>query len=235
MPAPPLANTLEGGSDTTTLTSGNSGGASGDAFQTIEGTPTFSNLQAAHGTLSMRANQGVTPALRRVTWTGLGSITAAVFTRFYLRVTSVGVAQVQIHRGLTNAAAQSWSLYITSTGKLQGRNAANATLTAGTTTVPADTWMRVETRTVSGVGTGELAWRLYTDADSATITDSVTQTGLTLGANMDQTQLSTADTGPANCDTWFDDIAVSTVDWLGPSVTPTVPSLFVVSAPRSVS
>jgi hypothetical protein len=32
MPAPPLSNTLEGGSDGTAVTVGNSGGASGNAF-----------------------------------------------------------------------------------------------------------------------------------------------------------------------------------------------------------
>jgi hypothetical protein len=89
MASPPLRNTFEGGTDGTTITQANSGGASGDAWSTapIIGTGvtlTYSSLQAAHGALSMRIVQPATPASTRVEWDALGALTGNVYFREYL-------------------------------------------------------------------------------------------------------------------------------------------------------
>lgn len=49
-----LINTFEGGSDTTVITTGNSGGSSGDAWSFVSGSPTYSATSPYEGSLSMR-------------------------------------------------------------------------------------------------------------------------------------------------------------------------------------
>jgi len=51
VPAVALSNSAEGGTDTTAVTTANSGGTSGNAWDTVTGAPTFSATHAAHGTL----------------------------------------------------------------------------------------------------------------------------------------------------------------------------------------
>src|SRR5438128_6709683 len=64
-----ITNSFEGGSDGTTITTANSGGASGTAFDTITGDVTqFSNVLPAHGTLGGRCASRATAAKANLQW-----------------------------------------------------------------------------------------------------------------------------------------------------------------------
>jgi hypothetical protein len=64
-----LRNSFEGGTNTTVLSTGNTGGTSGDAANLIVGSPTFSSTRSVSGSLSMRiAADSVAQQFR---WNGL--------------------------------------------------------------------------------------------------------------------------------------------------------------------
>lgn len=228
MPTPPLENTLEGGTNTTTISNANSGGASGDAFSTITGSPTFSTLQAAHGSLSARLAMGGTFAVTRLNWTALGSFTSSVYFRWYMRLPTTQTAgNMEILRVQTSAAAQSTVMWQNATtGVIRFATAANSGIAAtlSTTALPNNQWIRIEARVLSSTTVGEVEWRLFLTPDSTTADETKSATGVALGANTDQVYFGLSNVGPTNVDFFYDDLAVSTTDWIGPvSTGPTGP------------
>lgn len=84
-----LTNSFEGLADGDTITTGNSGGASGDAFtlagDTAGGTCTASTVWAAHGTVSMAFTLGATAGPERRGYEVNAANTATTqYFRFYL-------------------------------------------------------------------------------------------------------------------------------------------------------
>jgi hypothetical protein len=226
MPSPPLQNTFEGGTDTVVITTANSGGASGDPFDFVQGPtpePTYSATQA-RDTLSCVIAQPGSFSSASVRWEDLGSLTTSVYFRAYLWIPSTPGSAMEILRARTSAAAGCASVAIAPAGGLRSRNAANTNIgTLGSVTVPSSQWVRIEWRVLASTTAGESEWRLYTDPDSTTIADTDTATSAVLGANLDQIMYGST-SGPASYTWYFDDIAVSSTDWLGPAVTPAPPT-----------
>lgn len=229
MPAPPLTNTLEGGTNGVEITSANSGGGSGDAFSTttegVEGSPFFNSTQKRDA-LSMRINYASAPAATLFAqFGGLGSITTAVYFRAYLFLPATPGNNNFYPFGVrTSADASSAILRILSTGSggfIQGRDASNSNLGDGAVAVALNQWVRIEFRVVSSTTVGEFEWRLYNTADSSSITDSLSSTGAVLGANTDRINIGCNVTAPVQPFTvYYDDLAVSTTGWIGPSAAP---------------
>jgi hypothetical protein len=224
MPAPPLANTLEGGTDTTTITPGNSGGASGDAFSNVvigaSATLTFSATQSRNA-LSMALVEPGTSALTYAEWTGLGSITANIWFRFYLFLVALPNVILLPLRFNTSGAVGDAFLRINTSGTVQYDNAAQLgeAGTLGTVVCKTGQWIRLEGRVKSSTTVGEAEWRLFNNADSTAYDDTKNATGLVLGANADACRIgSTVAAGPTSQTFYFDDLALSTVDWIGPSL-----------------
>jgi hypothetical protein len=72
---------------------------------------------------------------------------------------------------------------------------------------------------------GEFEWRLYASADSTSITETKSSTGLALGANTDEIRWGQVTNTTANLTSYHDDLAVSTADWLGPASAPVTPAM----------
>lgn len=237
MPAPPLQNTFESGQpDGTAITSGNSGGGAGDAFQATGGTaPNFSTTQAYTGTLSA-AIAGVTAANGQSTanWTGLGASGGTnVFVRQYLYYTafstsgSVTCSCVRATGGTGCAFA-----IISGGGQVNFMNAAQSVIAAlnGSSVAPLNQWFRLEYRVTPSTTVGEIEWRLYSTPDSTTITETKSAGGLVLGADIDAARWGMDRTVSVTFTTYqVDDVAVSTGGWIGVNdIAPrrTVPSEF---------
>lgn len=223
MPAPPLSNTFEGGTNGVAIDTGNAGGASGDAFQGVtEGdpqSPFFSNVQA-RGTLSCRYTYTSTPVGPHfVSWTGLGSLTTAVYLRTYIYLPSLPSDNNFYPIGIrTNADASSAIIRILADGTIQGRDAGNSGISSGTIPIATGQWTRLEVRVISSTTVGELEWRLYNSADSVSITDTQNATGAVLGADTSRTNFGQTTANPAQPFTvYFDDLRVSTTGWIGPT------------------
>src|ERR1043166_7445448 len=116
------SNSNEGGTDTTTITTGNSGGASGDAWSTVTVTTaaiTFSVDHAAHGTLSMKIANVASPTSTRTDWTGVGGGSADIWFRHYLYMAANPSASF-IHAGVRDTAAGLCAqMSISTTGKVE--------------------------------------------------------------------------------------------------------------------
>jgi hypothetical protein len=227
MPAPPLSNTFEGGSDGTTISPANSGGASGDAFDVVTtgvgSTQTFSIEQEAHGSLSAKlTTPASSPTATRMEWTGLGSITGSLWIRFYLYRTALPSGNFIPIAVRTNAAAASANFLFTSTGKMNMQNAAGTSQGASTgPSMSLNQWVRVEIRILSSTTVGEAVMRLYNTPDALIGSESDSKdygAAMVLGANSDQIRIGHCPAIPLPSDTaYFDDLALSTVGWIGPA------------------
>jgi hypothetical protein len=229
MPALPLANTFESGQpDTTVITTGNSGGAAGTAFNAVTGSPTFSTAQVKNGERSMRFDTTGTYAQTHCDWTALGSITTSVWIRFYLYLTANPVTTVPRMICIrTSGAANSVFLAMTTGGLLQVLNAAQAGAATGSVAVALNQWVRIEARFLSSTTVGEGEWWLYNNPDAGidSPSDHNSATSMVNGANSDGIQWGpTTVTGPANFVGEIDDVAISSAGRIGTGAPPPVPS-----------
>lgn len=228
MPAPPILNTFESGQpDTTVITTANSGGDAGTAFNAITASPTFSTTQAHSGTLAMRWDTTATFAQIHADWTGLGSITTSVWFRFYLYLTANFSGSAPRLIGVrTSTPGNSAFLSMSSTGQLNAMNAAQTGLGAGSVAVNLNAWVRIEFRVLSSTTVGEFEWWLYNtpEAPIDSFDETKLHTAQVLGANTDGVQWGpTTVTGPNSWVGFFDDVAVSRQEQIGPGNAP--PSL----------
>src|SRR5690242_18849335 len=135
MPAPPLANTFEGGTNGTTITTANSGGASGDAFSAgtigAAGTLKFDNTHSRDSLAVKIAN--ASSQVSQVEWRSLGGLTGNVYFRAYIYITALPNAHWYFARCQSSTNAKCVAPEITTAGKLTFENAAgtdNASTTA---------------------------------------------------------------------------------------------------------
>jgi len=224
MPAPPLSNTNEGGTNGTVLTQANHGGASGDAMSSAPTDPNsiqkYSSVQAAHGALSFNITQTATPASTRWEWTGLGAITADVWFRCYLFIPAIPSAQFIFASVRSSAAAAlSSQISVESTGRIMMSLASGAAAVTGTVAVPTNQWFRVEFRVRSSATVGQVEYRLFKTLDSTTADETKSATGLVLGVDSDSVRWGQVTNTIANFVSYHDDVAVSSTTWIGPAVT----------------
>src|SRR5215218_2907628 len=93
------ANTLEGGSNGTTITAGNSGGTSGDAFDSVviatNDSLVFDNAHAKE-TLALKAATGASSTGTYAAWTTTIGTQTTFWGRMYLYRTANPSAQVRL-------------------------------------------------------------------------------------------------------------------------------------------
>jgi len=213
----PLSNTFEGGTDGTLISVGNSGGLSGDAFSSVTGTlPKFTNVQAVHGPLAMRVVDATTN--QQVIWSGLGSVTAPVFVRFYAFYAAAPTTQHSwVFRARDNADAAAGWLNFGNDGLFHGADASINIYNGPAYSV--NKWIRGEAKFTPGTGTsGALEYRLFNSPEAISPSGGNTIPSINMGANISAVQFGPVDLFPTTPFTvYLDDIAVSTADWIGPS------------------
>lgn len=202
-------NNAEGGTSGTTVTTGNSGGASGNAWDLIAigtaSTLTFDNAHAAHGTLAYKivcaANVGT--YLRQT----FGSPVSSVTARMYLYFTANPAGATAIF-GWFSTNTVLVRAFVSSTGKLTIASTAGGTA-AMTTSIPLNAWFRVDMTATISATVGAATLNRYDSMDSVTVTDTVGQTGANYGgstSNIIRVGLGTVPSGFAPT-YWVDDIA----------------------------
>ena len=99
-----LLNSAEGGSNGTTVTTGNSGGTSGNAFDSVligtGASVTYSSAQSAHGELSIESVLGSSASSSMVEWsTSLtGSSLSQVWFRVYVYLPALPTGNLRLFR-----------------------------------------------------------------------------------------------------------------------------------------
>ena len=218
-----LVNTFEGGTNSATVTAAGSGGASGNAFDTVTigsgATDAFDSTHAAHGTLSCKIATGSSATVFNTWSSSLTSVSIPqVWFRLYLYFTANPGAQ---HRVLaaTAGASNAASVQVTTGGKLVVANASGSAVFTTSTSIPLNAWFRVEGFITGSATAGQVSLNLYTAADglipAETFTSAATQN--TSGKITDVrygVSAAVASVGPY----WMDDIGISATGPLGPAL-----------------
>ena len=235
-----LYNTFEGGTSGTTLTTGNTGANSGDAFGLITGTPKFSVAQThSSGKLCCDCSTGVGATATNPQF-GPGTIANAgadFWCRFYGYQTAAPVTtNTHIFAAFddTGTPVRSIALRITaSTGAWGFYNAAGTlyTGTAGAVALPTNQWFRFDLRLNGNTSTGLVEAFFYTGAllespIGGPFTDHVLGTGLAISGsgNLPRLRYGPLGTVAASYTYFVDDVGYSEVSWIGSSLPQADPS-----------
>lgn len=220
-----LTNTAEGGTDAVVLTTANTGGASGNAFDEVtQAADAIAEFDTAisRETTSMMFATRTTVGSAKVGWNV--SITGTTYGRVYIYMGATPVTNPVrfIHaRDLSNLG--SFSIQWTSANKiaiLDGNSALQAT-SATTMTSRLDSWVRIEWETIISGANGQVTARMY-DADSNSEFE-ILQTPATINTRGDIGIYrfgAGAVTDNANMPTstdflWLDNLVADATDWPG--------------------
>jgi hypothetical protein len=168
-------NSFDGGTSGATITTGNSGGASGNAFDAITGSPQFTASQK-YGS-GMAAFNPTSGADCHLDWTGVSQAGDVFCIRLYMYLVSAtsNIQRILVVQGSSGIVSAVW---ITNTRQIRIYLGFSTSLVATLSEpVPVGQWCRVELRyTINGAGNGTAEVWLYSDAGSTTHTDYATTT-----------------------------------------------------------
>lgn len=178
-------NSAEGGTSGTTVSTSNSGGASGDAFGqiTITGAAalTYANNVAAHGSLSYRAVVSAATDTAKAYMFNTGGNVGA--TRVYLYLNSLPSASQTLLVFQNASFSTSIAVAINASNKLF-LTAGGSTLHTAPAALTAGTWYRIEMQATTGVtGASNTGAFQYYAGDSTTAIDSFTTSTATTGTD----------------------------------------------------
>lgn len=225
-------NSCEGGTNATSVTIGNSGGVSGNAFTSITAagsgtTPAYSSTQAAHGSLSIACVTGATAGTSFLQWgTSANPFTGsadgrALFYRFSYQALALPAVSCTIFKIAGGAGARFCQLLLTSTGTLSIQNTSATTIGSFTTTLSAGQWYRFEINAAGGISTASdfIDARLYVGQDSPVIAEEQVFAGTTFVGSPTpaggQAVFGAIDSVASNFTSYYDDFGYSTDTWLG--------------------
>jgi len=218
-----LSNSFEGVTPSgTTVTTGNSGGASGNAFDGVTigtgATVASDSAHAAHGSLGCQIATGATSAQAFCGWTTSMGTQAQTWFRMYLYLTANPAASIVVFRAVSGGS-QAGGMRITTAGKIAMINGAGTNIVTTVTAIPLNAWFRAEGFIIGSATAGQLEAKLFLTPDAAAADETVTSTAAqnTTGS-MDTYEFgvgtSTANAGPF----WEDDLGLSNTGYMGPSV-----------------
>lgn len=226
-----LNNGAEGGSHGVTVSAANSGGASGDAFNSTVGTPaiTFDNTHAL-GTLAYRV--APTTSAQQVVWSSASLGTQSeLWARVYIWSGGAPSAANGLLR-FTVGGSQTARLSYESTGVMVFRDAGNAAEITGTVAITTGQWVRVEVHAIFTPATGTTEIRLYNNADSTTASETLSSGTANLATNCDTVQIGSFNNVTQSA-FWLDGLQVNNTGWPGP-ITRRRSGLLMASSPAAV-
>src|SRR6266566_3265445 len=214
------ANTGEGGSQGTTVSTSNSGGSSGTAFDAVvigaAGALTFDNAHAQHGTYSYKI-VGVASAVYAAWQSATLGSHKMMFYRFYSYMTAAPLVDSVVMSFYGSGSLRCKLVSLSgSSGDLRWVDANGATMTTATTAAY-NVWSRVEGCVYGDASVGQAEILLQTSTpDSLTFNNSNRSTAAwNTGGAIDEVRWGDI-TGIAST-YWLDDVGVSDVGYLGPS------------------
>jgi hypothetical protein len=181
-------NSFEGGTDGTTITTGNSGGASGTAFSGVQitGTSTvkFESTGALHDTMSAEIIGGAGFGMLRWDTAVLGSLTTPCIAIGVNYTTLPSAYSPIVEAKQTDGGTLAWRINVSSTGNVRLVNAAGSTVASTSNTpIVAGSTYRIEAQINHGTG----AYNVQVFSGDSTTALS-TLSGTSAGAFGTQTQ-----------------------------------------------
>jgi len=223
-------NTFEGGTSGTGISTGNSGGASGRAFDAVNTsgagtTAQFSSAQAMHGTLSaaLAFASGVS-STAYLTWSTSAGALPTVWFRLYVWHSAYPTVNTRLWQCDIGGSTLCASVYLMTNGTLLVGNTSSATITQSTTVVPNNAWYRIEGYVTGSAAAGQTELKIFTTPDgplsspAETNTSAATQnTGGVPSAYRYGSFAAVTETSAWTC--YLDDIGLSGTGYLGPAGT----------------
>jgi hypothetical protein len=217
-----LANTFEGGTDGTAISLGNSGGASGDAWDGITAQqPVYDDDYPISGLGSMTASISTTTSAGvHLAWNGLDPIYHA-YVRGYFRFSALPAVSWRILLGNdASAGGVQFSVYLLASGKLRLLQANDGQVYQTATALAAGDSFRVEV--LADIPSSRVEMRMFTGANLHSTTPTETSGSLSCtydGADVDEFRFGLT-AGQADVPNFsMDDLAVANTGWIGPSGT----------------
>jgi len=222
---PLLVNSFEGGTAGASVSAANSGGASGNPFDSVSvtasGVSRFDSAHAAHGglgnliqctTAAASNGQGV--------WSASMGTRTQVWYRLYLYWPALGSNTQRIWKA-TSAGALCSALSINSAGHVLATSAAGTTVLTSAATVPLARWFRVEGFVRCSATAGQLEFRLFTSGMDSGTPDEVRTSAATqvLTASADS-YVYGLQSNSLVMSWWQDDVALSDLGYIGPAGAP---------------
>jgi hypothetical protein len=209
-----LNNGAEGGTEDATVTTANSGGASGDAWDAVVGTPTITfDNEHALGTRAYKVTAAA--SAQQMAWTSTSHGTRAqTWGRVYLWSNGHPSGVTGIIRWVTGGS-QAARLRYESTGVLTLSDAGNAAEFATAAAIPTGQWVRIEWHIVFVNSGATVELRTYNSADSTTPTENLsTGAAAGIGVNCDRVEFGSLNS--ATWTGWMDGIQANDTGWPGP-------------------
>lgn len=215
-------NTFEGGTDGVGITTGNSGGASGDAFSSIFNSGSasfvFDDATSAFGALS--GNHTVTVSGETSNWRWDHAAETELWCRMYFRISDSTPSSnfpILAWHDNTNRVAE---LQITTGGNIRLRDNGNTQRYISSGNVAANEWNRVETHVVFNATTGHLEAQIYYGANFNGVTPDETIGNQTdnwdTGALCDNIRGGIISTAGQAIQFWNDNLVIDDAQFPGP-------------------
>lgn len=221
-----LTNSFEGITPSgTAITTGNSGGASGSAFDAVQlGTGAAVTSDSAHahrGALSCHVTTGGTAAQDNVLWsTSAGTLTQSWF-RLYLYFTANPAATTQVYSAFNvGGGTECAALSVNTSGTLRFDNSTGSPIITTTTAIATGQWVRIEGFITGSATVGQLELKLFNTPDSLTPDETHTSTAAQNTAGPLAFYNFGTVGAAANVSYWLDDLGLSSTGYPGPAVTP---------------
>jgi hypothetical protein len=220
--------TGEGGTNGTGITTGNSGGASGDAFDGVSlgsgATAVYDNAHSRGGLAAKLATGGTAADCALTYSTRLGSRTKAYFRAYFYIPSNPGTNHRLIDAFDSGSGQLCFALYLTTAGKLQSVDNGGGQIQIMTASVPLNAWFRVEMMVIGSATAGQVEVKRFDTPDGTvadeTITSAATQN--TRGSFNNYRFGAAGDPMPASRTIWVDDLGISTGGYLGPTFAATL-------------
>ena len=182
-----VVNTAEGGTDGVAVSTGNSGGASGNAFEKLTvagtGTVTFDDAHVAHGSMAIKTANvaGDEATFGWSSASALGSL-GEVWGRAYLYLEDAPTVDQRIIRLGTGSSLVTVFLRTVANGQdVRVLNAASVAVAGSTIDYPLDAWFRLEWHFIPDPTTGFAEVKIFLDSDSDTPDETLTANNINSG------------------------------------------------------
>lgn len=211
----PWVNSFEGGTDTTIIDTTNSGGASGNIFTAVSGSPTFTAEQVLVGTLSGKVVQAGS-GTGYVGWSITGR--PEYYGRIYLVMEAWPTAATSMFQ-LEDTAATVFGLTMGTDGIITMTDHAGSSLAITSDALNPGVMYRLELRCLSSSTDGHASVYVYGGHGTDLHTSASTSAVAIGSGNMNRAKIGTAITTTTVIWTiYLDDLAVDFNGWIGPSV-----------------
>lgn len=218
-------NTFEGGTDTTVITTANSGGTSGTAFSAVTGSPTFSTVGATSG-LGCRWNLSTATAWS-ASWAVTATATIAIATDIYF--TSLPTAYRDFVIPVNTSSSPVCKVTVGPAGQLRLNDFAGTQLWQAASAITTGVHYRFELEVNVGTSTsdGTLTFRYFNNTAPTTVIEARTSSGTDNAGGVSINKLNLGVGSSTAVDVTFDNVR-----WNPGSTTPLGP---MVNTPPSVA